>query len=89
MRTFSRRQFLKSSVAISGSLLLLPSCGSPKKDEAGNKYVIAKTTYGKVRGIRQDGVNIYKGIPYAGSVSGQYRFDRPAPLEEWSDFHHD
>ncbi|MBO7522779.1 MAG: carboxylesterase/lipase family protein [Bacteroidales bacterium] len=84
MRTFSRRQFLKSSVAISGSLLLLPSCGSPKKDEAGNKYVIAKTTYGKVRGIRQDGVNIFKGIPYAGSVSGQYRFGRPAPLEEWS-----
>ncbi|MBP5473755.1 MAG: carboxylesterase/lipase family protein, partial [Bacteroidales bacterium] len=83
MHTFSRRQFLKSSFAISGSLLLLPSCGSPKKDEAGNKYVVAKTTYGNVRGIRQDGVNIFKGIPYAGSVYGQYRFARPATLEEW------
>ncbi|MBP5589449.1 MAG: twin-arginine translocation signal domain-containing protein, partial [Bacteroidales bacterium] len=48
MRIVSRRQFLKSSVAISGSLLLLPSCGSPRKDEEGNKYVIAQTTYGKV-----------------------------------------
>ena len=47
-------------------------------------YVHAETTHGKLRGIRIDGVNIYKGIPYAGSVSGDRRFRRPAPLKPWT-----
>ena len=46
--------------------------------------VTAETVYGKVRGIRERGVNIFKGIPYAGSVSGVNRFGRPAPLTPWS-----
>ena len=46
--------------------------------------VTAETAYGKVRGIRELGVNIFKGIPYAGSVSGANRFGRPAPLTPWS-----
>ncbi len=47
-------------------------------------YVHAETTHGKLRGIRIDGVNIYKGIPYAGSISGDRRFRRPAPLKPWT-----
>ena len=33
-----------------------------------------ETTHGTLRGIREKGVNIFKGIPYAGSVSGARRF---------------
>jgi para-nitrobenzyl esterase len=44
----------------------------------------AETEYGKIRGIRNQGVNIYKGVPYAGSVSGDRRFREPAPLNPWS-----
>jgi para-nitrobenzyl esterase len=44
----------------------------------------AETTYGMVRGIRQKGVNIFKGIPYAGSVSAERRFRRPAELKPWA-----
>ena len=38
---------------------------------------------GKLRGIREKGINIFKGIPYAGSVSGDRRFQRPADLNPW------
>jgi len=41
-------------------------------------------SHGKIRGIREEGVNIFKGIPYAGRVSGDRRFRRPAELEPWS-----
>jgi len=41
-------------------------------------------THGKIRGIRNEGVNIFKGIPYAGKVSGDRRFRRPAELKPWS-----
>jgi para-nitrobenzyl esterase len=44
----------------------------------------ADTTYGMVRGIREKGVNIFKGIPYAGSVSGERRFRRPVELKPWA-----
>ncbi|MEZ4863835.1 MAG: carboxylesterase family protein [Caldilineaceae bacterium] len=43
-----------------------------------------ETTHGKLRGVRTAGVNIFKGIPYAGQVSGAYRFRRPAPLRPWA-----
>jgi para-nitrobenzyl esterase len=42
-----------------------------------------ETSYGKLRGARQDGVSIFRGIPYAGRVSGDRRFRRPAELEPW------
>jgi len=48
------------------------------------KTIEVETSHGKIRGYREDGVNIFKGIPYAGSVSGDRRFRRPAELEPWS-----
>ncbi len=41
-------------------------------------------SHGKIIGARDRGVNIFKGIPYAGSVSGERRFRRPAELEPWT-----
>lgn len=43
-----------------------------------------ETEYGRIRGIKSNGINIFKGIPYAGSVSGDRRFREPAPLSPWS-----
>ena len=47
-------------------------------------YVEVETAYGRLRGRRTNGVNIFKGIPYGGQVSGSYRFRRPAPLQPWA-----
>jgi para-nitrobenzyl esterase len=41
-------------------------------------------SHGKIRGTRNEGVTIFKGIPYAGRVSGDRRFRRPAELQPWS-----
>jgi para-nitrobenzyl esterase len=46
--------------------------------------VETETSYGKVKGSRINGVNIFKGIPYAGRVSGDRRFRRPAELQAWT-----
>ncbi len=43
-----------------------------------------ETSYGRVSGTRSDGVSIFKGIPYAGRISGDRRFRRPAELEPWT-----
>jgi RNA polymerase sigma-70 factor (ECF subfamily) len=40
-------------------------------------------SHGKIRGARHEGVTIFKGIPYAGRVSGDRRFRRPAELQPW------
>ncbi|WP_228845467.1 carboxylesterase/lipase family protein [Phototrophicus methaneseepsis] len=56
-------------------------------NEGSNQYmktIEAVTEYGKIRGISDRGVNIFKGIPYAGRISGDRRFREPAPLEPWT-----
>jgi para-nitrobenzyl esterase len=45
--------------------------------------VEVEIAHGKIRGMRENGINIFKGIPYAGSVSGDRRFRRPAELNPW------
>ena len=82
MKSISRKQFLRQSAYGLGSVMLFSGFGftSVKTDD---EFVVAETAFGKVRGKRERGVNIFKGIPYGGSVSGVHRFARPALLEPW------
>lgn len=45
---------------------------------------IATTAQGQVRGVAEDGVVAFRGVPYAGSPAGRYRFSPPRPVEPWS-----
>lgn len=45
---------------------------------------IAKTAEGKLRGVRANGLDVYKGVPYAGDVTGTGRFKAAPPLKPWS-----
>ncbi len=46
--------------------------------------VDVEISHGKIRGARHEGVTIFKGIPYAGRVSGDRRFRRPAESQPWT-----
>ncbi len=45
---------------------------------------VVKTRYGEVRGSVTDGVNTFKGIPYAAPPFGPNRLRPPQPVEPWS-----
>src|SRR6188474_417159 len=83
MIPLSRRQFVSSlSVGAAGLAGLSRwsfASSTPTADDA-----FATTTYGKLRGARGNGVSAFLGVPYAGRVSGDRRFRRPAPLEPWT-----
>lgn len=48
------------------------------------QYIEAKTAYGRLRGLKGDGLVTFKGIPYAGSVAGANRFKKAPPLKPWT-----
>ena len=45
---------------------------------------VVETTLGKVQGYIEEGIQIFKGIPYAAPPIGDLRFSPPAPREPWS-----
>lgn len=44
----------------------------------------AETRYGKVRGAVNEGISVFKGIPYGAPTSGANRFRKPQPPQAWS-----
>jgi len=76
----TRRDFLKhiSALAVSGSVFL----GNLNAQDT--KFVIAETAFGKIRGVDNNGIKIFKGIPYGASTTGTNRFMPPAEPADWS-----
>lgn len=88
MKDINRRQFVnRMSLSIAATVAFSKfgysalSKGLISDDAV---YITTEIVSGKIRGVRVDGVNTFKGIPYAGKVSGERRFRRPAPLEPWT-----
>ena len=42
------------------------------------------TLYGKLQGAQEDGVNVWRGIPFAAPPVGELRFRAPQPPQPWS-----
>ena len=53
-------------------------------DTAGQEHVEVETTYGRIRGLRTNGLQTFKGIPYGGPVSGAHRFKAAPRLQPWT-----
>ena len=47
--------------------------------------VITQTNSGRIEGLSRDGLNIFKGIPYAAPPTGERRWLPPGPVEPWTD----
>jgi para-nitrobenzyl esterase len=78
----TRRGFLsQSSLAF---LSLIASRSYPARADSGKEETIEiETTYGRIRGLRTNGLSTFKGIPYGGSVSGGNRFKAALRLQPW------
>src|SRR6266403_4997830 len=77
----SRRDFLKyiPAVAVSGGIFVRDLTAQD------TKFVIAETAFGKIRGVDNNGIKIFKGIPYGASSTGSNRFMPPVEPADWSD----
>jgi para-nitrobenzyl esterase len=82
MIPIGRRDFLAQLAQTTAAVSISPAAFSVvnRSDE----FIETETAHGRVRGIRKDGVNLFKGIPYAGRTSGDRRFRRAAPLDPWT-----
>lgn len=78
---FQRRSLLRYSIKAG---LMLPFFDvSSTAALASTSSTVVNTEYGKVQGYRQNGLNIYKGIPYGADTSGDQRFLPPQPPVNW------
>ena len=80
----SRRRLLQSSLVLALPALPVFGGAAERSTLPGPPFVIAETTLGKVRGGRSRGALAFKGIPYAGPVTGSGRFRAPPPAESWN-----
>ena len=75
MRSIDRRSCLLSMLSVVPITRILFAAAEP---------VVADTASGKVRGAAANGVNIFRGIPYAGPSEGPGRFMPPSKPEKWA-----
>jgi para-nitrobenzyl esterase len=77
----SRREILAGLPLALACAAMLERCAFPQVSEP--EYVEVKTAYGRLRGARTGNLTTFKGIPYAGPVSGGNRFKAAPPLKPW------
>ena len=82
MDNINRKQFL-SQISMAAAAVSLPPFDFALPRRA-DEFIEVEIAPGKIRGLRNDGVNVFKGIPYGGKISGERRFRRPAPLQPWT-----
>jgi para-nitrobenzyl esterase len=84
MAQYNRRKFLHQSAVITSGIAVsnifkLPAfaSGSSKTNDP-----VVSTVYGKIRGYMDNGINVFKGVPYGADTSSR-RFMAPLPPENW------
>src|SRR6266700_4013249 len=86
-----RRALLKSSLAGGGAALagglfggLIPSNAWGGDATAKYETAVVETASGKLRGVIQQGVQTFRGVPYGASTAGSNRFMAPRKPETWT-----
>jgi para-nitrobenzyl esterase len=78
MERFDRRCLLRYSGAAAASL-----AWPARALRSADRRPLATTTAGKISGVVEDGVNVFKGIPYGGDTANT-RFKPPVPPKPWT-----
>ncbi|MGO8876436.1 MAG: carboxylesterase family protein, partial [Acidimicrobiales bacterium] len=45
--------------------------------------LVVETRYGRIRGTDEDGLVVFRGVPYAAAPSGDLRWRAPRPPAAW------
>src|ERR1700733_15698385 len=78
MREFDRRTVLRYSGIAAASMML-----GGERLAFGEDPPVATTSAGKVSGRVENGINVFRGIPY-GEDTKKTRFKAPLPVAAWS-----
>lgn len=87
---WTRRRLLATTAAVATPLVWRPTLLQAQAADATNytatkpPYVEVETALGGVRGGHSRGALAFKGIPYAGSVTGAARFKEAPPAQPWT-----
>lgn len=86
---WTRRRLLASSAALGAPALWRPSLllaqeAATTYTATNPPYVEVDTAQGRVRGGHSRGALAFKGIPYAGAVTGAARFKEAPPPQPWT-----
>jgi para-nitrobenzyl esterase len=79
-RMIDRREFVGRALS-AGAVMAAP--GMVHTARQVSAAPVASTRSGRVRGVRKDGVIVFKGIPYAASAGGDGRFKPPQSVKPW------
>ena len=76
----TRRALLQASLAVSTGALIAPWDAAFARSNS--KCTVLNTRHGKIRGAREDGVHIFKGVPYGADTAAR-RFLAPIVPVSW------
>jgi para-nitrobenzyl esterase len=68
-------------ILLAGSFL--PGCSTPSGIPSGTDPTVVVTDQGAVRGVFRNGALEFRGIPYAESTAGEFRWTLPRPRTPW------
>src|SRR5690349_19647690 len=75
-----RRAFLVRMSSLAGAAVVPGAWAAEPPAES----PVVKTSKGQLRGLKENGVLVFKGVPYAGPSEGANRFKPPTKLEPWT-----
>src|SRR5215212_5975689 len=79
-----RRAFIQSSALLGAGVLLDPWQTLLAQDTRVAHSGVVKTTSGKIRGVVNDRISAFYGVPYGATTAGDGRFMAPRKAQPWT-----